>query len=177
MKYRKMASLAAAFWLACVLAPARGQAAGTGGVGPQTRTPGSRARLSHGLAIPPADAPATVVRAIRAANRIVKDRPYCLGGGHGRWQSRCYDCSGSVSYALGKPGARLIAAPMASGGLAEFGRAGRGRWITIYANGGHAYAVIAGLRLDTSMTAGDGPGWSRQHRSASGFSIRHPRGL
>jgi hypothetical protein len=117
------------------------------------------------------------VRAIRAANRIVKNRPYCYGGGHGRWQSRCYDCSGSVSYAIGKPGAGLISAPMASGGLAGFGKRGRGRWITIYANGGHAYAVIAGLRLDTSMTAGDGPGWSAQQRSSRGFAVRHPAGL
>lgn len=153
--------------------------AGTGGVGASqdSSVPGGRARLSHGLAIPPEKAPARVVRAIEAANRIVQNRPYCYGGGHGRWNSSCYDCSGSVSYALGKPGARVIDAPMASNGLARLGKSGRGRWISVYANGGHAYAVIAGLRLDTSMTAGDGPGWSARQRSARGFRVRHPVGL
>jgi hypothetical protein len=118
-----------------------------------------------------------VTRAIEAANRIVRNRPYCYGGGHRRWQDRCYDCSGSVSYALGKPGARVIDEPMASSRLETIGKRGRGRWISVYANSGHAYAVIAGLRLDTSMTRGGGPGWSARHRSARGYTVRHPVGL
>jgi hypothetical protein len=168
--------MAAALFV-CLAAPAQGQADQSGGVGLQTYAPGARAKLSHGRAIPPENAPPKVIRAIRAANRIAKGRPYCMGGGHGRWQSRCYDCSGSVSYALGKPGARLIDVPMVSGAFSNWERRGRGRWITVYANGGHAYAVIAGLRFDTSMTAGDGPGWSKVQRSARGFSVRHPTGL
>jgi hypothetical protein len=153
--------------------------ANSGGVGPANEAPGAtqRAKLVHGKAVAPPSAPRHVVRAIRAANRIVKGKPYCYGGGHRRWESRCYDCSGSVSYALGKKGARLINAPMASGGLARWGRRGRGRWITVYANGGHAYAVIAGLRLDTSTTAGAGPGWSRTKRQQRGFRVRHAVGL
>ena len=54
---------------------------------------------------------------------------------------------------------------------------GKGKWITVYANSGHAYAVIAGLRFDTSMTAGAGPGWSKERRSSRGYRERHPRHL
>jgi hypothetical protein len=183
-----LASIAALIGLGALIgftAPAH--AADSGGIGmggtgddppsTATRAPGVKARLKHGYAIPPAGAPRKVVRAIEAANRIVKGRPYCLGGGHARWESRCYDCSGSISYALGEKGARVLDAPMPSGSFMRWQKPGRGRWITIYANGGHMYAVIAGLRLDTSMTAGDGPGWSKTRRQQSGFSVRHPRGL
>ena len=157
--------------------------AASGGVGPDTEaqgertTRGSKAKLRNGLATVPAQAPKKVKRAIRAANRIVKGKPYCYGGGHRRWNDRCYDCSGTVSYALGKKGARVLKAPMPSGSFMNWQKRGRGRWITVYANGGHMYAVIAGLRLDTSMTPGDGPGWSAGKLHQSGFKVRHPRGL
>ena len=134
-----------------------------------------RAKLKDGFAIPPATAPRKVVRAIEAANQIVKGKPYCLGGGHARRRDRCYDCSGSVSYAL--TGAGLLEASMPSGSFVRWEKPGKGRWITTYANGGHIYAVIAGLRLDTSMTAGDGPGWSTEMRSSRGFVARHPAGF
>jgi hypothetical protein len=153
--------------------------AGSGGlgVGGEDAPVGSRAKLVDGLAVPPAGAPEKVVRAIEAANRIVNGKPYCLGGGHARWQDRCYDCSGTVSYALGKPGARVLKAPMPSGSFMNWGEPGKGEWITVYANGGHMYAVIAGLRLDTSMTDGEGPGWSTEQRVQKGFRVRHPLGL
>ena len=165
--------------------PAQTLAAGSGGVGPDVRTEppaaatvaGSKAKLRDGLSVAPSSAPPKVQRAIAAANRIVKNKPYCYGGGHADWDSRCYDCSGSVSYALGDRGAGVLEAPMPSGSFMRWGEPGRGRWVTIYANGGHMYAVIAGLRLDTSMTDGDGPGWSKANRDQAGFSIRHPRGL
>ena len=59
--------------------------------------------------------------------------------------------------------------------------AARGQWITVYTNPGHAFAVIAGLRLDTSA-AGDrsglkGPRWRPVLRSTSGFHRRHPVGF
>ena len=66
---------------------------------------------------------------------------------------------------------------MPSGSFMRWEKPGKGAWITTYANGGHMYAVIAGLRLDTSMTAGDGPGWSTAMRSGRGYVKRHPTGL
>jgi len=59
----------------------------------------------------------------------------------------------------------------------RWGRAHRGRWITVYSNPGHAYMVIAGLRLDTSGTGGSGPRWQSVKRDAAGFVARHPAGL
>lgn len=157
--------------------------AGSGGVGPQGEnpspsgtTPGSKAKLVNGKAIPPADAPARVVRAIQAANRI-EDKPYVYGGGHRSWNDRGYDCSGAVSYTLGKPGARVLDAPMPSGSFTRWGAPGPGQWITTYANSGHMYVVIAGLRWDTSQTPGNGPGWSATKLKQSGYTARHPAGL
>jgi hypothetical protein len=153
---------------------------GTGTTPPTTgtTTPGATAKLKNGFAIPPASAPLKVKRAIDAANEIVKGHPYCMGGGHARRIDRCYDCSGSVSYAL--TGAGLLDYAMPSGsfmGRQGWGKGGAGQWITTYANEGHMYAVIAGLRLDTSDTVGDGPGWSTVMRPSDGFEARHPAGL
>jgi hypothetical protein len=146
--------------------------AGDGGTGPSgTHARPGKARLVHGKAVAPSNAPRRVVRVIAAANRIAKGKPYCYGGGHGSFKSRCYDCSGSVSYAL--HGGRLISHPLDSSGLMRWGKGSRGRWITVYANSGHAYMKVAGLRFDTSMTAGAGPGWSKEMRSSRGYSKRH----
>jgi hypothetical protein len=152
---------------------------GTGTTPPTagTTTAGPKAKLKHGFAIPPRSAPRKVKLAIAAANEIVKGHPYCMGGGHARRVDSCYDCSGSVSYAL--TGAGLLDSAMPSGSFMgkAWGKGGAGQWITTYANEGHMYAVIAGLRLDTSMTTGDGPGWSKVMRSSAGFVPRHPTGL
>jgi hypothetical protein len=183
-KHRIAHGLAAAAAL-IVLLPATALGADSGGIGmggtdddPPTTgqtAPGATAKLKDGYAIPPASAPRKVVRAIEAANEIVKGKPYCMGGGHARRRDRCYDCSGSVSYAL--TGAGLLEYAMPSGSFMRWGEAGKGRWITTYSNEGHIYAVIAGLRLDTSMTAGDGPGWSARMRPKSGYVARHPTGF
>lgn len=134
--------------------------------------PGSRARLTRkGLAIPPADAPPKVKKVIRAGNRIAK-KPYKWGGGHGRLYDSGYDCSGSISFALQK--AKLMRGSLASTGFMSWGRRGRGRWITIYANPGHAYMVVAGLRFDTSARSQTGSRWSREMRSRRGYRATHP---
>jgi cell wall-associated NlpC family hydrolase len=135
---------------------------------------GQRAKLVNGQAVAPAKAPAAVKGAIAAANRI-STKPYVWGGGHGSFESSGYDCSGSVSYAL--HGGGLIDSPRDSSGLAVWGVDGAGEWITVYANGGHAWMTIAGLRFDTSGTGGNGPRWSTQTRSGSGYAIRHYPGL
>ena len=118
--------------------------------------------------------PAQVRDAILAANRIV-GKPYLWGGGHGSFEARGYDCSGTVSYAL--HGAGLLDAPLDSGGLTAFGADGPGQWMTVHANAGHAYIVIAGLRLDTSGAGGKGPRWRPEPRTAGGYAVRHPQGL
>jgi hypothetical protein len=175
---RILIALALVSTVAACGAASHAQAA-SGGVrhGESAVVEGDEAKLVRGRAVPPASAPRRVARAIAAANRIVNGHPYCYGGGHRRWEDDCYDCSGSISYALGKRGARLIKAPMPSGPFMGWGKRGRGRWITVYANRGHMYAVIAGLRLDTSMTAGAGPGWSATRLHQRGYRVRHARGL
>ena len=125
-------------------------------------------------AMVPAGAPPQVRDAIVAANRIV-GKPYRWGGGHAKVEDDAYDCSGTVSYAL--MGAGLLRGPLDSTGLKRFGASGPGSWITVYANAGHTYAVIAGLRLDTSGTGGKGPRWHTSGRSGKGFVVRHPPGL
>jgi cell wall-associated NlpC family hydrolase len=136
---------------------------------------GAKAVLTEdGLAIPPADAPEQVKKVIAAANEIAH-KPYRYGGGHGKWKDTGYDCSGSVSYAL--HGGGLLDASMPSGGFTSWGEAGEGEWITIYANGGHMYMVVAGLRFDTSGRGKTGSRWQRDDRSPSGFTVRHPEGL
>jgi len=140
-------------------------------------TPTAKARLlSNGMLVPPKSAPLQVKQVIAAANRI-RTKPYIWGGGHARWQDAGYDCSGSVSYAL--HGGNFLESPLPSGPMAKWGLAGEGRWITVYTNAGHAYAVIAGYRWDTS---GDGvgetgPRWHEELRDNVGFVARHPEGF
>jgi cell wall-associated NlpC family hydrolase len=131
------------------------------------------ATLVGDRAVLPANAPPALRGVVAAANQI-KDRPYSYGGGHGSFTSSGYDCSGSVSYAL--HGGNLLSSPLASGSFEDWGEPGEGRAITVYANGGHAYAVIAGLRWDTSGTGDSGPSWHTDMRSSEGFVARHPSG-
>jgi hypothetical protein len=137
--------------------------------------PGSTAILLTGVALAPPDAPEAVKGAINAANTII-GRPYIWGGGHGSFYSRGYDCSGSVSFALF--GGGLIPRPLTSGELEHWGEPGPGRWITVYANAGHTFAEIAGLRWDTVGDAqGTGPRWHLAPTGTAGFVARHPPGL
>ena len=136
---------------------------------------GPRARvLPDGTAVAPEGAPEPVRRVILAANLIAKF-PYKWGGGHGAWRDNGYDCSGSVSFALA--GAGLLDRPLTSGLLAGYGRPGAGRWITIYANGGHVFMIVAGLRFDTSGQGRAGTRWQAAVRPTGGFAVRHIPGL
>jgi cell wall-associated NlpC family hydrolase len=130
--------------------------------------------LSDGRGVAPQDAPQIVRDVIRTGNVIAKT-PYLWGGGHGGWSASGYDCSGSVSFALA--GAGLLDRPLTSGLLARWGAPGPGRWITIYANGGHVFMEVAGLRFDTGGIRGSGTRWQATRRSTSGFVARHPEGL
>jgi cell wall-associated NlpC family hydrolase len=155
--------------------------------------PAKRAKIVNGQAIPPVAAPASVKKAIAAANAITS-KPYVWGGGHkpyaGTSQTgtpvldRGYDCSGAVSMAL--YGGKLLKSPLDSSSFMNWGAAGKGRWITVYTNPGHAYIVIAGLRFDTSAgdraapqerLSGSGPRWRKYSRKPAGFQARHPKNL
>lgn len=122
---------------------------------------------------PPPGAP-PAVGLVMAAGNAIAGLPYLYGGGHGGFKDTAYDCSGSISYALAAAG--LVTSPMASGPFMSWGEAGPGRWITVYANAGHAYMVVAGWRFDTSALRG-GTRWTREMRPAGGFVARHPPGL
>jgi hypothetical protein len=127
-----------------------------------------------GLAVAPASAP-EAVKAIIAAGNEIHAKPYRYGGGHGKWNDTGYDCSGSMSYAL--HGADLLDQALDSSGFMSWGKAGKGQWVTTYAHGGHGYMVVAGLRFDTSGREDRGSRWTKEKRSSSGFTIRHPKGL
>jgi hypothetical protein len=116
------------------------------------------AKIVHGRAKAPDCAPHRIKEVIWAANDIAKGTGYCYGGGHSSFKSSCYDCSGAVSYAL--HGGHFVKSPMPSTGYYRWGKRGRGDWFTVYTNSGHAFLVVAGVRFDTSMTKGAGPGWS-----------------
>jgi cell wall-associated NlpC family hydrolase len=137
-------------------------------------TPGPKARLNaDGTATAPAGAPDVIRRVIESGNKIAFT-PYVYGGGHGDWNDTGYDCSGSVSYAL--HGGGLISSPETSGDLESYGSAGPGRWITIYANAGHTFMYVAGLRFDTSSHGANESRWTDQTRDASDYVVRHPTG-
>jgi peptidoglycan hydrolase-like protein with peptidoglycan-binding domain len=137
-----------------------------------------------GTATAPAGAPAAVVAAIAAANQII-DTSYCVGGGHGQWNSSCYDCSGSASYVL--HGAGLLSSSEDSTGLESFGQAGPGKWITIYSDPSHAFIVIGGRAFDTAdyggpnIPSGTGPRWRSNPlgnlADGGNYVVRHPPGL
>jgi septal ring factor EnvC (AmiA/AmiB activator) len=139
---------------------------------------GSTATLnSDGSATAPASAPQQVKDVIAAANAI-RDYPYLWGGGHGSFDASGYDCSGAISYAL--HGGGFLDTPLDSTGFMSWGEPGAGNWITVYANSGHAYAVIAGLRWDTSDSGGDGPSWadySSGWEQSQSFTATHPAGF
>ena len=82
-------------------------------------------------------------------------------------------------YVLGA--AELISSPLSSTEFCGYGARGPGKWITIYARNGHTFAVIAGLRLDTTpydhYTGKWAPRWQSIYRPPHGFDARLPIGL
>ncbi len=169
--------MARAVSYACFLALAALLMVGCGSTPPYVYrfVPGQTAVLTPRGAMVPVSAPDAVKHAVAAGNRI-SGRPYIYGGGHRSFESRGYDCSGTASYVL--HGAGLISTPMTSGEFQNYGAAGPGKWITIYAKRGHVFTVVAGLRMDTGWNGErEGPRWSTMGRPAKGYVMRHPRGL
>jgi hypothetical protein len=147
--------------------------------------PGQRARLlPNGLAAAPQGAPLPVKQMIAAGNQIA-GKPYGYGAAHGLPLSavaQSYDCSSSVEHLLYGGGLLPVSYAAASSDLESFGAAGPGRWVTLYANAGHVFMYVAGLRWDTHDAAGAGDGsagigWHPLVRSSAGFVARHPVGL
>jgi hypothetical protein len=134
--------------------------AGSGGTSSSTGSGscGKQAKIRNGLAVAPDCAPSRIKDVIDKANKIAKGHDYCMGGGHGDWKSPCYDCSGSVSYAL--HGGNFVKSPMDSSGFMHWAKSGKGDWFTVYSNSSHVWLKIAGLRFDTADTKGKGPGWA-----------------
>lgn len=113
---------------------------------------GAASRIARdGTVTPSAGVPLVIARVIAGANAIT-NFPYVFGGGHASFIDNAYDCSGSVSYALAAGG--LLSAPETSGVFESWGVPGRGRWLTVYADAGHMYMIIDGLRYDTAGRTG-----------------------
>jgi hypothetical protein len=170
--------LAALFALLAFALPALAADKTTGGAAYEP--PPKKAKIVNGKAIAPADAPNKVKQIIAAANKIV-EKSYRYGGGHAKFNDSAYDCSGAVSFAL--HGAHLIDRPMDSTELMHWAKSGAGKWVTVYANSGHAFMMVAGLRFDTGYRddygtkhgakPGSGPRWGKK-RPTDGFVARHP---
>jgi hypothetical protein len=150
-----------------VAGPATWSALGLRGDHPLLHARGGARRVRAG-------ASGSIARGIAAADRIAR-LPYRYGGGHGSFHDSGYDCSGSVSYVLHAMG--VLSSPLDSSQLMHYGAAGPGRWITIYANPGHAYMMIGSRRFDTSAQWQGGSRWSIFDRSSAGYTVRHPPGL
>jgi peptidoglycan hydrolase-like protein with peptidoglycan-binding domain len=147
--------------------------------------PRTRARINRdGTATPASNAPPVVRWMVAAANQILHSS-YCYAGGHSSWKSSCYDCSGSVSYAL--HGASLLPTAEDSTSLESYGAPGKGKWVSIYADSGHTFLVVNGRAFDTAdyggpnRPAGDGPRWRSNPignlADGGNYVVRHPPGL
>ena len=135
---------------------------------------GRTALLQNGLAYAPRNAPAAVIRAVAAGNRL-QGMPYKWGGGHSSKYDSGYDCSGSVSYVLREAG--LMNGSIPSKNYFGYGQKGEGKWITLYIRDGHVFMTVAGLRLDTGGPGGEtGPRWKPETRQGRGHVMRHPEG-
>lgn len=136
---------------------------------------GSRNGVSirYGRAVVTHNAPDYVHRAVAAANRIA-GKPYKWGGGRGAGVDSGYDCSGATSYVLREAG--LLSGSLTSSGFTNYGKRGRGEWITVWARSGHVFLTIGGVRFDAKgRESSGGPKWFREERSKSRFQARQPR--
>jgi cell wall-associated NlpC family hydrolase len=155
-------------------ATARERAGRAGANSDLSAVPGGFSVGGNGTIPIPRSAPEAVQRVIAGGNAIA-DFPYIWGGGHASFVANGYDCSGSVSYALAAGG--LLAAPLVSGELAQWGEPGPGRWITIYANAGHTFMDVDGWWFDTAGRSGPyASRWLVSTPPLEGYAVRHPPG-
>jgi hypothetical protein len=145
------------------------------------------------VALIPAGVPATVQAMVVAGNEL-QELPYGPGGHPDPRGALEEDCSSTINYVLYRAGVRPISEIVRSNPLAQdyvhWGDAGPGRWVTIYATATptpHVFALIAGLRLDTSHNGTDlgpnrnedGPRWRILDHipTWAHWVVRHPPGL
>jgi hypothetical protein len=157
--------------------------------GPLPLTAGQSATvLRDGLAAAPEEAPQAVKDMIAAGNRL-DHATYLWGGGHGQSLNTLqpgYDCSSSVSYVLHGGGVFGTQAEVSSE-LESYGEPGPGKWVSVYANGEHAFMYVGGVRFDTSFHGTDdgpnrkqaGPRWRvfPEVPKWAQWVVRHPPGL
>jgi hypothetical protein len=170
--------------------PAQQACEGEASTGGLPLAPGVDTRvLEDGLAAAGEQAPAAVRAMVAAGNRL-HAAGYEYGAGHAASLDvlqPAYDCSSAVSYMLHAAGL-VGASALDSTALESFGEPGPGRYVTVYANAGHAFIYVAGVRLDTvedpaydsgPNSARPGPRW-RVYRGVpawAGWVDRHPAGL
>jgi len=157
---------------------------------PLPLTPGTQTKiLPSGLAAAGEAAPVAVKRMVAAGNRLF-GASYLYGGAHGAPLSQlqpAYDCSSAVSYVLHAGGVFGEYAEDSTE-LESYGEPGPGRYVSIYANAGHAFMYVAGLRFDTveapaydsgPNSGKPGPKWrvSASVPDWASWTVRHPRGL
>jgi hypothetical protein len=161
-----------------------------GGSIPLPLTPGTTTKiLPSGVAAAGAQAPRAVKEMVAAGNRLF-GASYLYGGAHGTSLNillPAYDCSSAVSYVLHGGGAFGESAEDSTE-LETYGEPGPGRYVSIYANAGHTFMYVGGLRFDTvedpaydtgPNSGRPGPRW-RVSASVPGWStwtVRHPPGL
>jgi hypothetical protein len=164
-------------------------AEGAGSV-PLPLTPGTQTKiLPSGLAAAGAQAPLAVKNMVAAGNRLFS-ASYLYGGAHGPSLDTlqpAYDCSSAVSYVLHLGGVVGMSA-LDSTELESYGQPGPGQYVSIYANAGHAFMYVGGLRFDTvdaseydtgPNSSKSGPRW-RVYPAVpawASWTVRHPRGL
>ena len=169
---------------------------GRASAAPVETIPGEQAVLSpqngHVALIPEATPP--TVQAMVVAGNELQDLPYGPTGHPDPAGATSEDCSSTVNYVLDRAGVRPLAEIVRDNPLAQdyvdWGRAGPGHWVTIYATDtptAHVFIVIAGLRLDTSHNGTDvgpnryedGPRWRILDHIPewAHWSVRHPPGL
>jgi Transglycosylase SLT domain len=157
---------------------------------------GERAVLAPGdghLALVPAGVPASVQAMVVAGNEL-QELSYGPGGHPDPRGASEEDCSSTINYILFRSGVRPIDEIIGDDPVAQdyvrWGAPGPGRWVTIYATDTptpHVFAVIAGLRLDTSHDGTDigpnrdedGPRWRILDHipTWARWAVRHPPGL
>jgi len=161
------------------------------GSAPLPLTAGSATKiLPSGLAAAGEDAPSAVRAMVAAGNRLF-GTSYLYGGAHGTPLSvrqPAYDCSSAVSYVLYAAGALARQYAEDSTELESYGAPGPGRYVSIYANAGHAFIFVAGMRFDTveapefdsgPNSGKPGPRWRVYPGvpSWATWTVRHPPGL